>query len=63
MVHRNRMRQRRRGMSAIQTAIVLAFVAVGVAFAANSMSSNTAADMETTAEGVADPGKLAERFK
>lgn len=53
---------RRRGMSAVQTAVVLVLIAVVVFIGVRSMSTNTSTDLETTADGLADPSKLVDRF-
>jgi len=53
---------RRRGMSAVQTAVVLVLIAAVVFIGVRNMSTNTSDDLETTAEGLADPSKLVDRF-
>lgn len=49
-------------MSAVQTAVVLVLIAAVVFIGVRNMSTNTSDDLETTAEGLADPSKLVDRF-
>ena len=53
----------RRGVSLAQTAFVLFVIVVAAFFAIRSLSTNTAADLEDTAGGIADPAQLVDRFK
>jgi hypothetical protein len=55
-------RVQRRGVSLVQTSLVLVLIAAAVFFALRGLSTNTATDLEETADGIADPAQLADRF-
>ncbi len=52
----------RRGLGAVQAALVLALIAVVVYIGIQSMSGGTNTELNQTAEGLADPAKLVEQF-
>lgn len=55
-------RRQRRGMSVMQTAVVLVLIAAAVFVAARALSTSASSDLQDTAGGIADPSKLADRF-
>ena len=56
------LRVSRRGVSAVQAALVLVLIAGAVIVAARSMSTPASNDMNNTASEIGDPSKLADRF-
>jgi hypothetical protein len=50
-------------VSLAQTAFVLCVILVVAFVAIRNLSTNTAADLEETADGIADPAELVDRFQ
>ena len=55
-------RKLRRAMSTVETGIALALIAVVVSTGGYYLSNNTSAELEDTADGIADPAHLAQKF-
>ncbi len=55
-------RRRRRGVSAVQTALIFGFIAVAVAVGVQSLGVATRDDLTQSAGEVADPSSLVDRW-
>ncbi|MCA9188744.1 MAG: hypothetical protein R3E01_35695 [Pirellulaceae bacterium] len=56
------MSRRKRGISAVQTAVVLALLAAGLFLGVRSLGTNTSSELDQTASEIGDPSSLVDRF-